>query len=141
MNYRNRGLVVLACLVAGCATITKGTDQAVVVDTPGHAGAVCTLTSEAIGTQTITTPATVTLKKSGKDIAVVCKKDCLTGTGTITSVVDGMTAGNILVGGVIGLGVDAASGALNKYAPSIMVTMVNSPSCGQAAPLPAPRVK
>ena len=28
-----------------------------------------------------------------------------------------MTAGNILIGGVVGLGVDAVSGAINKYDP------------------------
>jgi hypothetical protein len=34
--------------------------------------------------------------------------------GVIKSSVEAMTAGNILVGGVIGLGVNAMSGAINK---------------------------
>jgi hypothetical protein len=46
------GLGLLAGAVAGCATITRGTNQVVAVNTPGVPGATCTLTSSAIGTQT-----------------------------------------------------------------------------------------
>ena len=35
-----------------------------------------------------------------------------------------MSAGNVLLGGVIGLGVDAASGAMNKYPDIVTVAMV-----------------
>jgi serine/threonine protein kinase len=40
---------------------------------------------------------------------------------------------NILVGGVIGLGVDAASGAINKYEPGIEIQMTPIKGC-RAAP-------
>jgi hypothetical protein len=43
------------------------------------------------------------------------------GVGTLASSVEAMTAGNILVGGVIGLGVDPASGAINKYEPGVEI--------------------
>jgi hypothetical protein len=35
----------LAMLVAGCAIIVKGTDQQIILDTPGYLGAESTLTS------------------------------------------------------------------------------------------------
>ena len=41
-----------------------------------------------------------------------------------------MTAGNIVFGGLIGLGVDAASGAMNTYDPSVEVVMTPMPGCG-----------
>ena len=41
-----------------------------------------------------------------------------------------MTAGNILVGGFIGLGVDAVSGAINKYESEVTVTMRPVMGCG-----------
>ena len=116
--------------IAGCATLTKGSDQTVVVNTPGVSGAMCTLTSGSIGTQTVITPASVTLKKGGDNIAVRCSKECYEDSiGTIPSSLEGMTAGNILLGGFIGLGVDAASGAMNHYAPEVQVAMTKSKSC------------
>jgi hypothetical protein len=50
---------------------------------------------------------------------------------------EGMTAGNIILGGVIGLGVDAASGAMNKYTPEIQVIMTPIAGCRPAGePVP-----
>ena len=46
-----------------------------------------------------------------------------------------MTAGNIIAGGVVGLGIDAASGALNKYAAETQVHMTPIPGCGGSSPV------
>jgi hypothetical protein len=123
----------------GCATITKGTTQTVVVNTPSVQGATCTLVSSTIGAQTVVTPAAVNLKKGGDNIAVHCSKECYQdGASVIPSNFEGMSAGNIILGGVIGLGVDAASGAMNNYAPEVQVVMTPVPGCG--APVsPHPR--
>jgi hypothetical protein len=40
-----------------------------------------------------------------------------------------MTAGNLLLGGVIGVGVDAATGAMNKYSNTNQVIMSPGPNC------------
>jgi hypothetical protein len=110
--------VWLAVILAACATITKGTTQVVAVNTPGVAGASCTLTSPAIGTLTVVTPDTISLPNASDNISVRCSKECYQdGAGVISSNMEGMTAGNIILGGVIGLGVDAVSGAMNKYSP------------------------
>lgn len=122
--------VVLSIFSGGCATITKGTTQNITLDTPGAPGAQCTLVSDAIGTRVVQTPATLTLDKSMHSIAVTCKKECFQdGVGIVGSSTETMTAGNILVGGVIGLGVDAASGAMNKYNSNNQIAMVPIPGC------------
>jgi hypothetical protein len=126
--------VLLAVMLAACATITKGTTQVVAVNTPGIAGASCTLTSPAIGTLTVVTPDTISLPKASDNISVRCSKECYQdGAGVISSNMEGMTAGNIILGGVIGLGVDAVSGAMNKYSPEIQVALIPIPGCGAPA--------
>ena len=104
------------------------------VNTPGVAGASCTLTSPAIGTLTVVTPDTISLPKASDNISVRCSKECYQhGAGVISSNMEGMTAGNIILGGVIGLGVDAVSGAMNKYSPEIQVALIPIPGCGAPA--------
>jgi hypothetical protein len=41
-----------------------------------------------------------------------------------------MAAGNVVFGGFIGLGVDAATGAMNKYPDIVTVAMTPDPACG-----------
>ena len=115
---------------AGCATIVKGTTQPVALETPGAPGAMCELSSQGIGQQTVTTPATMVLEKSQYSIAVNCRKRCYQdGVGIIASYTEGMAAGNVLLGGVVGLGVDAATGAMNKYADRTSITMIPIQGC------------
>ncbi|MEW5964975.1 MAG: hypothetical protein AB1749_15625 [Pseudomonadota bacterium] len=119
----------VAALAAG-ATITKGTTQAVSIQTLGAPGAQCTLTSGAIGTQTLVTPATLTLEKSQENIQVVCREECYQDAfAIIPSHTEGMTAGNILVGGVVDLGVDTVSGAMSKYNDNNQFAMVPIAGC------------
>jgi hypothetical protein len=126
-----KAVLLVALAVAGCATITKGTTQVVAVNTPGVAGATCKLTSPAIGTQSVVTPDTITLTKGRDNISVRCTKECYQdGAGVISSNLESMTAGNIIVGGLIGFGVDAASGAMNNYTPEIQVVMTPILGCG-----------
>ncbi len=78
----------------------------------------------------VTTPAAITLDKSQENINVVCKKRCFQdGAGVIPSHTESMTAGNVLAGGVVGLGVDAISGAMNKYNDNNQFTMVPIAGC------------
>jgi hypothetical protein len=119
-----------AALLVGCASIVKGTTQQVTLSTPGVPGASCTLVSEGIGTKTVQTPATLVLDKSQHNVAVTCKKACYQdGVGIISSSTEGMAAGNIIAGGVIGLGIDAATGAMNKYNPDNQIAMVPIAGC------------
>jgi hypothetical protein len=125
-------LLLLVALCAGCATVTRGSTQSVSVDAPQ--GAICTLKSPAFGTRTITAPNTIVLEKGPDNVAVHCKKACYRdGSGEIASSFEEMTAGNILIGGIIGLGVDAASGAINKYEPEVKIAMQPIPGCGSGS--------
>jgi hypothetical protein len=122
--------LAFAAVLAGCATITKGTTQSVAVNTPGVPGAQCTLNSSAIGTKVVTTPASLTLDKASDNITVVCKKECYQdGTGIIGSFTETMAAGNLIAGGVVGLGVDAVSGAMNRYNADNQFAMVPIQGC------------
>ena len=128
MLFRRLMLGSLVAL-AGCATMVKGTSQQISLDTPGYPGAECTLRSKDFGSRKVVTPATFELPKSKHDISVECRKGCARGTGTIASNLEGMTAGNIVAGGVVGFGVDAATGAMNKYNENNQIAMSKGASC------------
>ncbi len=130
----NKSWKILTCgaftlVLAGCATIVKGTTQTVFVDTPGYAGAQCTLTSTSWGTRIMQTPGSIKLEKASANVSVQCVKGCFKGGGIIASNTEAMTAGNILLGGVIGLGVDAASGAMNRYNDNNQIALTRDPTC------------
>jgi hypothetical protein len=77
----------------------------------------------------VITPAVVTLPKSRENVSVQCHKGCARGSGVIASGTEAMTAGNVILGGPIGLGVDAASGAMNKYTDNNQVAMTLDSTC------------
>jgi hypothetical protein len=130
--------VAMNFLLTGCATITKGTTQTVAIDTPGVPGATCTIATQN-GPKMVGTPGTVVLDKGSMALPIQCTKECyLMGSSVIPSGTEAMAAGNIIFGGVIGLGVDAASGAMNKYPDVVTVPMMPDPACRAAPP---PRTK
>ncbi|WBV43983.1 hypothetical protein [Pseudoroseomonas cervicalis] len=119
---------------AACASITQGSTQnvTVITDPPG---AQCNLQR---GSQSIAaisrTPQSVTLDKSRQDIAVVCKHEGYEdGASTLVSEFAGMTIGNVLFGGLIGVAVDSASGAMNKYPSEIRLALFPSSFPSEAA--------
>ena len=117
-------VIIAATQLGACASIVEGSSQSVLVTTPGVQDATCTLTSPEIGAQVVHTPGSLTLSKSKHDVQVSCTKQGYNdGAGTITSNFEGMTLGNLLLGGIIGVGIDAASGAMNKYQPQVAVMM------------------
>jgi hypothetical protein len=118
-----------SAFLVGCATLVSGTDQDIAVDTPGDAGAECVLRSEGIGEYTVVTPATLKVSRSKHDIHVNCTKGCLRGSGLISSNLEGTTAGNLLLGGIIGAGIDSASGALNKYTSHTSIALAKVDGC------------
>jgi phosphoketolase len=127
-----RKLAVLALMLAlvGCATITKGTTQTIAVDTPGVPGATCTIQTPN-GPRGLVTPGNVALDKQSAGLPITCTKECYTmGSSMIPSNTEAMAAGNVLLGGVVGLGVDAATGAMNKYPDLVTVAMLPDPACG-----------
>jgi hypothetical protein len=117
-------LLGLAALV-GCATVTRGASQntTIVTDPPG-AGCVFRRADAVIGVVN-PTPGTLSIVKGHTPIEVSCTKDGYAeASGSIGAHFEPMSIGNILLGGVIGIVVDATSGATAAYEPNIALTMV-----------------
>ncbi len=114
-----------AGMLFGCATIVEGTNQTVTVTT-APSGAMCELKQDGQTVAVVNpTPGSVMVEKSKDNISVTCNKDGYQGGGaSLASEFQGMTFGNILFGGIIGLAVDAASGAMHEYKPSVHVTLI-----------------
>lgn len=127
MNGLKLALVTLALatFLSGCATIVKGTDQTVTVTTT-PSGAMCELERDGQTVAVVNpTPGSANIDKSKHDISVVCSKEGYQGGGKpLSSSFQGMTLGNIVFGGIIGVAVDAGSGAMHKYEPSVHVTLI-----------------
>ena len=65
------------------------------------------------------------VRKTKNDLVVTCTKDGFqNATVTVPARFNGVTAGNILLGGLVGIGVDAASGANHGYAEKTDVPML-----------------
>lgn len=114
-------LISLMALGA-CSTITKGQDQTLTIITD-PAGATCSLTRRGTTVGAASrTPASIVLEKSKDDVSVLCEKeDHFDGAATLASSFEGMTFGNIILGGIIGIAVDAASGAMHRFPSSITI--------------------
>lgn len=127
-------VLISGAAVSGCATIIKGTSQDIAVTTAPSEGADCVLTNSE-GTWYLTTPGNAHVHKTKNDITISCKK---TGyqdvTQTIPSHFNGATAGNILAGGLIGIGVDAASGANYSYPETTEVSLTPMQSAAHTDP-------
>ena len=132
-------VAALGVALCGCASIVEGTTQSIAVTSPPTDGAKCVLKSSE-GTYYVTTPGNATVHKTKNDLDVNCTKDGFKDAHTIIpSHFNGATAGNILAGGVIGLGIDAATGANYNYPTEFAVTMVPSePAPVAAEPTVAP---
>jgi hypothetical protein len=107
-------------LLTGCATITTGTTQNIAVTTDPD-GADCSFSrNDQFIARVNPTPGSLSISKSGSSLSVSCKREGYHDTAeTIGSDFQAVTLGNVLIGGVIGIVVDAASGAINKYPESI----------------------
>ena len=105
-------VLFLAALSSGCATVTRGTDSTIGFDSQPSQAEV--RTSNGLG---CVTPCSLVVKRNEEFVATFSKpgyrskqvevKTQLAGAGAAG------LAGNVLVGGLIGLGVDAVTGAAN----------------------------
>lgn len=124
-----RVLIVVAALtqIVGCASIVSGSNQSISVETKNDGGSVvgasCRLTNNK-GTWYVTTPGSTTVQRSFEDLGVTCtKQEHEERTVAIKSTTKAMAFGNILFGGVIGVGVDVATGAAYDYPPVVSIAL------------------
>ncbi len=101
-------------------------------------GAKCIIKHEDDGLVVATieqTPRTIELDKTKYDLRVQCTKQGYgSGVGHMESGVDSATLGNILIGGVIGWGVDSATGADNDYPDHVTVTLTPDAAANRVEP-------
>jgi hypothetical protein len=119
--------VATTFLFTGCASIVSGNNQSLSVTTQNNGadvtGAKCSLVNDK-GSWFLTSPGSVTVRRSFQDLAVDCKLDGVdAGLASVKSNTKGMAFGNILFGGFIGVGVDVATGAAYDYPELILVDM------------------
>jgi hypothetical protein len=107
----------IALALGGCATITRGTtDQVQIQSTPSEVRATTSMGQSCLTPCTLTTSRkdefTVTFQKDGYESQQVDVKTQVAGSGAAGF------AGNILFGGIIGMGTDAATGATLEHVPN-----------------------
>jgi hypothetical protein len=127
--------------------MTTGTTQPINIDSEPQA-AECMLTREGVVLGSVTTPAPITIKRHASTVQVVCKKPGYEdGRIVMNSRYETASAGNFLLGGVIGVMVDASSGANSRYESNVLVRLaplspadqaVAAAAAAQARPAPAP---
>lgn len=118
-------LLFLNLGLSACATITEGSAQTIRIETE-PAGARCELTRDGtLVTRIPATPATISLFKEKGELALTCNKPgYLEGRLDEASGFQNMMLGNILIGGLIGVVIDAGSGAMYKYPESVRMFLI-----------------
>ena len=118
MKRINLVLVLILMTISGCATITRGKAADLeFITTP--AGAQVETTN---GFSCISTPCKIKVPRKSEFVANITKAGCTPAAVSVTNKIAGQggaaLAGNIFVGGIIGVGVDAATGASLDLVPN-----------------------
>ena len=120
-------MIVIACalLMSGCATIVKGGSQGVTIKTDPP-GASCELNKQGKAVGVVNpTPGTIQLGKGASAVDVICKKPgYLDASAKLASSFQGWTLGNAIFGGIVGIVVDAGSGAMHEYQPDLSLKLL-----------------
>lgn len=111
--------LVILFFISSCATVTRGTKDTFVINTtPSSATA---MTSHGY---TCVTPCSLSLPRKESFVVTVKKDGYCDAQGTVTPRTVGAgsagMAGNLVVGGLIGLGTDAVTGATKDLVPNPM---------------------
>jgi hypothetical protein len=128
----------VACSLAGCATVTRGTtNQVQIVSEPSGAHAQTSLGHSCTTPCTLTVSRrdefSVTFRLEGFQEQSVFVKTQVAGSGAAGF------AGNVLLGGVVGMGADAATGATLEHVPNpVSVVLVRMAPALAPAPAQAP---
>ena len=131
-------------LLTGCASVTTGSRQTLLVQTTNDIGpvesALCDLTSDK-GSWQVQTPGTVAVDLSYQDLHARCTAaGHATGVMAFKSTTKPMAFGNVLVGGLIGATIDISSGAAYQYPSQLTIelTRIAGTAPASAAPLAVP---
>jgi hypothetical protein len=131
--------LLLAAAIAvpccGCASVTRGTTENISISTT-PAGATADVSGLDIPTACVT-PCVVQAKRSADIIVTINKEGYEPQVVPLTKEIPGTGAagfaGNLLLGGVVGMGVDAVTGAALDHKPNPVIVTLQP-----IAPLPQP---
>jgi len=122
-------VIALGVFTTGCSTITGGgTTQSLSVQTFANDGreidgAKCDMTNDE-GTWFVVTPGSTVVRRSNKDLQVICKKPGVdVGSANVVSKTKGNMWGNLILGGGIGAVIDHNNGSAYDYPALIKVFM------------------
>lgn len=122
--WRALAVTVSAIYLCGCSTIIEGTSQRIAVAT-SPPGGYCSLKRDGRVIATVTqAPAEVTVDRTKDDILLTCvASGYAPDSQYLHSGIATGVYGNIIIGGVVGWGVDSATGADNAYPSTVNVNM------------------
>lgn len=126
MKIRIFTAVAIAAALGGCATVTRGTTGQVTVDSiPAGAEA-----RSSIGHSCPATPCTWEVSRKSEFVVSFAKPGYADAQVPVSTRVAGAGAagfaGNLLVGGLVGMGVDAATGSTLEHFPNPAVATLQS---------------
>ena len=117
-SFKETCVLISIFSLTSCATITQGTTEALIIESEPQ-GAQVQLSN---GQSCISTPCAIEVARKQSLSITVSKGGCRT---KIVNVISTMSvaggaglAGNVIAGGVIGLGVDAVTGAAKHLQPN-----------------------
>jgi hypothetical protein len=130
MKPRYAALMLLG--LSGCSTIVEGRSQQILVNT-NPPGADCRIDRDGEKIADIAgTPGSAYIEKTKRDIRIECgKRGYQDATYMNHSGTAGATWGNIVAGGLVGWGVDSATGSDNKYETPVNITLVPEEKTGK----------
>jgi len=115
----------ISVVATGCATFTTGGFQTIDVRTEPE-GADCRFSNDGNPVARVNpTPGPILVGKTYASISVLCRKYGYVDTaGTIGSGFQPMTLGNILLGGIVGVVIDASTGAMTQYPEAVTFVLI-----------------
>jgi hypothetical protein len=135
------GVLAACAMLGGCASVARGTTETISVEsTPPGAEAII---SGLDNPMTCTTPCAVVAKRNA-DISVTVQKSgyepqVVQLTKEIPPAGAAGFAGNVLLGGLVGMGVDAVTGAATDHKPNPVIVTLQPRALASPPPPRRPR--
>jgi hypothetical protein len=117
-------IVCCSMFTSGCASIVSGNTQTITVETPPVTNAQCSLFNGKERWFINSTPGSTVINRSYQELNIECQKlGYRSAAQTVHSTLKPMVLGNVLFGGLIGVGVDSIDGAAFMYPTNIQIPM------------------
>jgi hypothetical protein len=137
MNTRAVAALILVLFTVNCSTIVHQTTQQVKVDSEPAGAAVTVSCGDVFNDPKLTTPAVVTLHRKPAYCSLKLNKEGYAEKEVkFAKTMSPLYLGNVLIGGIVGLIVDAANGAMWNRTPAGEVKVKLDDAAAAATPTP-----